>query len=137
MSIWEKLKNGFRRFMIGRNGADELSLALIILALVASLISGFSGSILFNLLSFVAYFFCLFRMFSRNIDKRRQENWKYVAMRQKVGLAVSQWWIRLKNMRRYKYFKCPECKALLRLPRKVGEVTVTCSKCRHAFRKSA
>jgi len=137
MSFWEKFKAGFRRFMIGRNGADELSLALLIVALVFSLISGFFGSILFNLLSYVAYFFCLFRMFSRNVEKRRSENWKYVQLRLKVKTSISQWWIRLKNMRKYKYFKCPECNALLRLPRKVGEVTVTCGKCRHAFKKSA
>lgn len=137
MSFWEKFKMRVHRFMIGRNGADELSFALLIFALIASLISSFFVNVLFNLLSFVAYFLCLFRMFSRNVEKRRQENWKYVSIRQKVSMAVSQWWIRMKNLRKYKYFKCPECKALLRLPRKVGEVTVTCSKCRHAFRKSA
>ena len=43
----------------------------------------------------------------------------------------------LKNMRKYKYFKCPECHARLRLPRKVGEVTVTCGKCHHAFKQKA
>jgi transcription elongation factor Elf1 len=40
-------------------------------------------------------------------------------------------------MKKYKYFKCPECKSWLRLPRGVGEVTVTCGKCRHAFKQKA
>ena len=51
--------------------------------------------------------------------------------------SVRQFIVRLKNIRKYKYFKCPQCHARLRLPRKVGEVTVTCGKCRHAFKQKA
>ena len=50
---------------------------------------------------------------------------------------IRQFINRLRNIRKYKYFKCPQCHARLRLPRKVGEVTVTCGKCRHAFKKKA
>ena len=137
MSFWEKIKGGFRKFMTGRNGGDDLSFAMLISGLVLSLLSSMFGSSLLYLVGLVLYIGCLFRMFSRNIAKRYEENRKYVEWRQKAKTSVSQAWVRLKNMRKYKYFKCPECGALLKLPRKVGEVTVTCGKCRHAFKKKA
>ena len=137
MSFWEKFKNSFRRFMTGRNGADELSFAMLIVALVLMLITSFTGIAFFNLLSMILYVWCIFRMFSRNTSKRYEENRRFVEQRQKLKTSASQSWVRLKNIRKFKYFKCPECHALLRLPRKVGEVTVTCGKCRHAFKKKA
>lgn len=137
MSFWEKIKNGFRKFMTGRNGSDDLSLALLIAGLVLSLISSIFGSSLLYLVGLALYIACLFRMFSRNIARRYEENRKYVEWRQKAKTSISQAKVRLMNMRKYKYFKCPECGALLKLPRKVGEVTVTCGKCRHQFKKKA
>lgn len=137
MSFWEKMKNSFRRFMTGRSGADELSFSMVILALVLMLIASMLGSVVINLISLVLYGLCIFRMFSRNTSKRYAENQRYLVARGKLKTSASQSWVRLKNMRKYKYFKCPECHALLRLPRKVGEVTVTCGKCHHAFKKKA
>lgn len=137
MSFLNKIKESIRRFMIGRNGSDELAFALLIAALVLSILSSILNSGILSLLSMVAYVFCIFRMFSKNVSKRYSENQRYVDAKRKATTSVSQAWIRLKNIRKYKYFKCPECHALLRLPRKVGEVTVTCGKCRHAFKKSA
>lgn len=140
MSYWEKFKASMRRFMQGRNGSDELSFALLIAALVLTLLSSFAGALLsgiFSLLSMVAYVICLFRMFSRNVQKRYAENQLYLKKRQQLRTTGKQSWTRLKNLPKYKYFKCPECHSLLRLPRKVGEVTVTCGKCRHSFKKKA
>lgn len=137
MSFWKKFKESFRRFMIGRNGPDELSMFTVTAALVLMILTSLTGSALINLLSLVLYGWCIFRMFSRNIAKRYDENRKFVEWRQKFKTTVSQWWVRIKNVKKYRYFNCPECGALLRLPRKVGEVTVTCSKCRHAFREKA
>lgn len=137
LSFWEKIKSSFRSFMMGRNGADELSFALLVLALVLMVITSLTGIVLFNLASLILYALCIFRMFSKNTAKRYEENRRYVDRSQKIKTSVSQSWVRLKNIRKYKYFKCPECHALLRLPRKVGEVTVTCGKCRHAFKKKA
>ena len=137
MSFFDKIKHGFRKFMTGRRGGDELSLALLIAGLVASLISSIFGSSLLYIVGTALYIACLFRMFSKNLTKRYEENRKYIEWRQKVKTSISQAKVRLKNMRKYKYFKCPECKALLKLPRKVGEVTVTCGKCHHQFKKKA
>lgn len=135
--MWQKMKDGIRRFMAGRHGTDQLSLALLIAGIVCSLISSITGLMLFYYLGMVAYIYGIFRMLSRNNAKRIAENHKYMNFRQNFKSNVSQFFVRMKNMKKFRYFRCPQCKARLRLPRKVGEVTVTCGKCRHQFRQKA
>ena len=137
MSFIQKLREGLRKLMAGRRGPDELSLALLIFGLVLSFISSFPRLGILYLLGMAAYILSIYRMFSRRIEKRYAENEKFKSTWKRIRDSVRQFINRLKNMRQYKYFKCPECHSRLRLPRKVGEVTVTCGKCHHAFRQKA
>jgi len=88
-------------------------------------------------IAIVIYVWALFRMLSRNVEKRRAENDRFVSMRNKFRTGSRQFFVRLKNSRKYKYFKCPQCKSRLRMPRGIGEKTITCSKCKHSFKKKA
>lgn len=135
--MWQKIKNGFRSFMSGRYGTDQLGLTLLICGVVLSLISGLVGLKILYYLGLAMYIWELVRMFSRNVEKRRAENQKFLELRRKSTTSVRQFFVRLKNSRQYKYFRCPQCKSRLRLPRKVGEVTVTCSKCQNKFKQKA
>ncbi len=135
--MWQRFKDGVRNFMIGRNGADQLSMAMLIAGIVLSLLTSITKLAIFNLLGLVILVLTIFRMFSRNLEKRRAENQKFVNFRANFGTNSKQLMNRLKNMKKYKYFKCPQCGARLRLPRKVGEVTVTCGKCKNQFKQKA
>lgn len=135
--MWQRFKDGVRNFMIGRNGADQLSMAMLIAGIVLSLLTAITKLGIFNLLGLIVLILTIFRMFSRNLEKRRAENQKFVNFRANFGTNAKQLMNRLKNMKKYKYFKCPQCGARLRLPRKVGEVTVTCGKCKNQFKQKA
>lgn len=135
--MWQKIKDGFRNFMMGRHGSDQLSFALLIGGIVLSLLTSITGIGIFYYIGLAAYIWAIFRMFSKNRVKRALENQKYLDLRNNFKSNVSQFFARVKNSKKYRYFRCPECKARLRLPRKVGEVTVTCGKCRHQFRQKA
>ena len=135
--MWQRIKMALARFMMGRHGADQLSLALLIAGLVLSLLTSLTGFAVFYWLGLAGYIWGIFRMFSRNEAKRADENLRWVKFWTELKTNVKQFFVRIKNMRKYRYFKCPECKARLRLPRKVGEVTVTCGKCRHQFKQKA
>lgn len=135
--MWQKIKNGFRSFMSGRYGTDQLGMTLLICGVVLSLISGIAGLKILYYLGLAMYIWELVRMFSRNVEKRRGENQKFMEFRRNFKTNVRQFFVRLKNSRQYKYFRCPQCRSRLRLPRKVGEVTVTCSKCQNKFKQKA
>lgn len=135
--MWNRIKSGFVRFMSGRYGADRLSLTCLWTAIILSLIGSFSGVSLLSLISMVLYFWTLYRMMSRNLVKRRLENDRFEHLVNPLTTRARQSLNRLKLRKKYKYFHCPQCKSMLKLPRKVGEVTMTCGKCGNQFKQKA
>ena len=85
-----KLRCAMARFMYGRNGVDQLSWAMVVLGVALSLIGSLVGiPLVTSILSYVnlaIWIVLLYRMFSRNLEKRRRENarfmawWAYAAM---------------------------------------------------------
>ena len=121
------------QFMSGRYGTDNFCYALIIVSCVLAFLNIFIRSIILQSLVYALVFYAVFRVFSRNVEARRKEN---------------QWFSnKLTAFKRYKeirekrkadvlhvYKKCPKCKAILRLPRRVGKHTTVCPKCSHQFK---
>lgn len=137
MSFWEKFKLLFARLMSGRYGADELGMAMVIAGLVLNLIDRFVGLGLPSLLGMVLYVLALYRMFSRNLDKRAAENAKYNQFFATLRTKLRQFIVRQKNRKEYKYFRCPGCRSLMRLKRGTGEKHIVCPKCRREFDQKA
>ena len=137
MSFWDKVKAGMYRFMQGRNGADQLGLASMWTAVALTLINAFLNSIILSILISALWIWAIFRLLSRNVTKRREENAWFTTRFYKGKASVSQARERFKNRKKYVYFECPNCHLPLRLPRGVGNVTVKCSKCGHSFEKKA
>lgn len=130
-----KIKNAMIRFMYGRNGADKLGqvmlwayLAVFILQMIFAGLELTVLAVVCEVLMYVLMFTVLFRLFSRNLGKRRAENQKFL-----------NWWWRVKNSRSaakarradtdHKYFTCNSCKTVCRVPAGKGKVIITCPKC--------
>lgn len=80
MSFLDKVRASFARFMSGRYGADQLSMAMVIAALVVSILGTFTGAravamVLSDALLIVAFF----RMFSKDRYRRAHENEVYLS----------------------------------------------------------
>ena len=138
MSFFDKLKYGFQRAMQGRyGGADRLNRTLIYGCLALVILNMFLHSTVLSILSTATLVWAFFRMFSRNATARYQENIRFEQIWSQIVLRVKQFITRMKNIRTTKYFHCPKCKSLLKMPRGVGEKTVTCGKCGEKFRQKA
>lgn len=137
MNLWERLKFSFSRFMYGRYGADQFSRAIVTASLILLIVSNLTGMLLLYYLSFSGYVYAVFRMFSRNLQKRAQENEAYLNKTSKWRTEYAQAKVRWRNRKQYKYFKCPQCRARMRLTRGVGEKQITCRNCQHTFKQSA
>lgn len=131
----DKLTEKLKRFMIGRYGVDQLSIALLILSLVVALCNGFVDSIILTILDLGAIFLCYSRILSKNRYARQQENFKFLRIWHPIKNACLRKWNRLKGMKTHKYFKCPKCGQTLRVPRGKGKVCVTCPKCKQELHK--
>ena len=137
MSFGQKIKAALIRFMQGRHGTDNLGMFTLVAGLALSLLSMFTGSGLLSTLGLVLYIITLFRMLSRNNEKRQAENRKYIDLTSNWKTKFQQWKKRMGNRKNYKYFKCPKCKAMLRLNRGCGEKDVTCPRCQNQFKQKA
>ena len=137
MNFLQRLKESFARFMVGRHGPDNLGMFTLLAGLGCSLLGSFTGIGLFSLVGFASYVWTIFRMFSRNNEKRIAENRKYIDLTSNWKLKSSQFVKRLKNSKDYKYFKCPNCKVLLRMKRGSGERDITCVRCGHQFKQKS
>ena len=132
------MKQKFARFMYGRYGMDELSRFLTYAGLLVLLVSMFltqTVKMAAFIIAVAIIIFTYYRTFSKNFEKRRAENARYLGRRQRISA-----WFRLrrdmwKQRKDFKFFKCPSCKAVLRVPKGKGKLRVVCKKCGTAFEK--
>jgi hypothetical protein len=130
----------FYRFMAGRYGRDELGIVIFAVGYVMLMVSLFmrgTAATLLYLLGFIGLAYCLFRMFSRNVYKRRQENYRYQSIKNRVTGWFRKRIKRIRDSRTHRFFRCPGCGVNVRVPRGKGRIEITCTRCRKVFiRKS-
>lgn len=131
------MRQALARFMMGRHGADNLGIFTLLTGLVCSLLGSFTRVGILSVIGLALYIITLFRMFSRNHEKRVAENRKYIELTSGWKTKIRQFTRRMKNRRDYRYFKCPNCKVLLRMKRGSGEKDITCVRCGHQFRQKS
>lgn len=124
------------RFMAGRYGTDQLNNTLMVTYLVLYLISLFSGWSILYWVSLVLLFVTLFRCLSRQVERRRAENAKFLQLVRPLSRRVKNLGLRLKD-KEHRYFKCPNCKQQMRVPRGKGRITVHCRSCGATFEEKS
>ena len=114
-----------RNFMTGRYGVDKLSTVTLWTAVAVMLVSMFIPLVLVKLILMVVYYtlmgWAIFRCLSRNTYKRYQENRRFLLMLDRI------------KDRQNKYFDCPKCRQLVRVPRGKGKVSISCPICKEKF----
>ncbi len=121
------------QFMYGRNGTDQLYLALSTVLLVLLVINLFVRHWLLALAELLLLAYLFFRAFSKNVAQRRKENAAFLRFFRKPAnffkLQRNKW----KDRKTHIYRKCPDCKNNLRLPKIKGAHTVSCPVCKRRF----
>ena len=129
-----KFKSWLYRFMYGRYGTDKLGncllIAYVIFIFLETILNIFIQSWIFDLvcalISLGLMITVLFRMFSRNIQKRRRENEIFCNF---IKLQKNKY----RDRKTHVYRKCPSCSATLRLPKAKGKHNVVCPRCKKRF----
>lgn len=125
-----------RKFMTGRYGGDQLSNYLLVLSVVLAIISRIMGISALDTISYIPLFLALYRMFSKDINKRRMENYKFTMFISPIYSKYKKIQSRIKDSRTHKYYKCSTCKTTLRVPKAKGKILITCPKCGEKFVKN-
>ena len=137
MRFFDKIRSSFASFMAGRYGADQLGMTMLWTALILSIVGSFSRVGLLTLMADALLLLMFWRMLSKDRLKRQHENQTYLQKTYGARKAVTEWVNRMKNGKKYRYFTCPQCKTRLRVPRGVGNITITCKGCGNKFDKKA
>ena len=137
MQFFARMRDAMARFMYGRNGVDQLNIAMLWVSIGADLLAtilmrqrnglAYVGLALYSG-SVVLWVLVLFRMFSRNLYKRQAENQKWLQARSRRRGAASAAKARRADTE-HKYFTCKRCKTICRVPVGKGKVIITCPKC--------
>ena len=141
------MKERLRKFMVGRYGADELNRFLTICGWVL-LLAGFVlssiqrnatqilGSLMVTL-SWALLIWSIFRTLSKNTQKRASENYQYFVYKNKVVSWWKQRKTRWQDRKVHRYFRCPQCRATVRVPKGKGKIRITCPHCKNQFVKKS
>lgn len=113
--------------MYGRYGSDKLNMLLLGISVVLLIVSNFGDLYWLGIVAYLPLLLSIFRMYSRNIYKRRQENMKFMSLVNKVKIRATD--------RDHRYFACPKCKQQVRVPKGVGRININCPKCHEKFQK--
>ena len=127
------MRDKLARFMMGRYGNDPLNKAITIAALVLILASALWQPL--NSIAMALLVITILRMFSRNIDKRQAEMLAFDRVKSKVVSFFKRIKNQLFGTKTHRYFRCPDCKLLVRVPRGKGKITIHCPKCKADFEK--
>lgn len=122
-------------FFQGRNGFDPIAKLTVWLSLAFAVLSLFGGvvGLIFDTVSIVLMVYTWWRVLSRNVYKRQAEVRRYFDRTAGIRQMFRNLKTRIVQGREYKFFTCPTCHTMLRVPRGKGKIQITCRKCGNRF----
>ena len=131
------MKERMQRFMAGRYGNDQLNQFIFIVAIISMVLEIITRQSLFYTLTLVLLILAYVRVFSRNINKRYEENMKFLQKKDAILNKFHKQKYYAAQRRNFHIYTCPQCKQKIRIPKGKGKISITCPKCRTSFIKKS
>lgn len=136
------MREKFIKFMQGRNGVDQLSRFTMGVALVSIILAIFprNGSALGALLDTIgllAIVYTYYRILSKDIQRRYQENQKYLEKTNKIRMRFRKEKNMMEQRKTHHIYTCPGCGQKIRIPKGKGKIEIDCPKCHTKFVKKS
>lgn len=131
------MKERMQRFMAGRYGNDQLNQFIFIVAIISMVLEIVTRQSIFYTLTLVLLVLAYVRVFSRNINKRYEENMKFLQKKDAILNKFRKQKYYAAQRRDFHIYTCPQCKQKIRIPKGKGKISITCPKCRTSFIKKS
>lgn len=136
MNGWkERFRRKMQVFLSSRNGTDDLGRDVYIASLILFFAELFLQTKLLYIIALTGIFYSTFRTFSGKLFSRQMENQKYLALRGRIARRFHLLKRRWKERKTHKYYRCPSCHQVLRVPKGKGKIEIRCPKCGGTFIK--
>ncbi len=137
MSFFDRLQGVLSRFgekmqraMMGRYGTDQFTLFLLITSVIFTFLGNFKPIRFMYFIGVAIIFYALYRTMSKKYDARRKELNLYLRLSEKPRAELHLLGNKIRDKKTHRYFKCKECKTVMRVPKDRGKIEITCPKCR-------
>ena len=131
------MREKLQRFMMGRYGNDDLGKFTLGLTIAFYIINIFLRIRLLHTLMLLSAGISLYRMLSRNHQKRYQENIKFLNLKHKFMTKWNRGKSDFEQRKTHHIYRCPTCRQKIRIPRGKGRICITCPKCKTEFTKTS
>ena len=123
-----------RQFMQGRTGIDKLTIGLIVIYSVFSFVKIFLkfipvAYIIVTVIQYAILAFALFRVLSRNVQKRYKENFMFEQMISGWMPYIERTKLRIQFIRTHRFRTCKGCGEFLRFRKGARKKKTSCPKC--------
>ena len=123
-----------KEFMAGRNGIDKLFFGMLAVYCVFAAVKIFFtgnkwGIIIISLLQAAVIGYAVFRVLSKNLQKRYNENFKFEQFLNAWKPYIEHLKLRITFFRTHRFRTCKGCGEFLRLKRIRGKRQIVCPKC--------
>ena len=132
-----RFRERLQRFMYGRYGMDAFGKFLSWTSVILLLISMLAKVDILYFFAVAILIYCYFRMFSRNVQKRYQENCTYYRYTNKIREFFNRQKSYAQQRKTHHIYKCPQCKQKIRVPRGKGRIAIRCKRCGTEFIKKS
>ena len=136
------MRDKIQKFMQGRYGTDQLNRCLLVVSLVlvvlAMLFAPYGRiTSLLDMLGVLGRAIFYFRMFSRNISQRADENRRFLEKTAGIRRRFEKEKYMMQQRKTYHIYTCPGCRQKIRAPRGKGRIEICCPKCQTRFIKNS
>ena len=123
-----------RSFMEGRNGVDKLSIGIVVLYSILAFIKiflrfSYVAYIIVAVLQYTLLAYALFRVLSKNLQKRYNENFRFEQIIRRWQPYAEHMKLRIQYIKTHRFRTCKNCGNFLRLKKGKHRKTVVCPRC--------
>ena len=104
-----RFRERLQRFMYGRYGMDAFGKFLSWVSIILLLVSMFGKVGVLYYVALAVMIYCYFRVFSRNVQKRYQENCTYYRYTQKIRDFMKRQKSYAQQRKTHHIYRCPSC----------------------------
>lgn len=132
-------KERLQQLLQGRYGMDGFGNFLLWMALLCFILALFVRLPVpvLHYLGVALMVYLYFRIFSKNVQKRYQENCTYYRYVNKFKGFFAKQKSYHEQRKTHHIYSCPNCKQKIRIPKGKGKIIIRCSRCGKEFMKNS
>ena len=128
-----------RAFMAGRNGIDKLSYGLLVIYCIIAAVKMFLRAlyvpyIIISILQYIFLGYIIYRIMSKNIQKRYKENDKFEHFIASWKPYIGHLKFRVQYIKTHRFRTCKYCGEFLRIKKFRGSKNIKCPHCQNELK---